>query len=127
MARQGSNAGKYYNKLTIKLIKSKYNAHLKRKKIDIPKEIVKLFANMSKDIIEDNISLKNLHISEDGKTITLSEENEDYNNIKKDLVCQKTYTDEMGKYNTNKFSPKYSYYAYKEKSEDKKRRTEYIF
>ena len=126
MARQGSNAGDYYNKLTISLIKSKYNDRLKRKKIDIPNEIVKLFSNMSKDIIEDNISLKNLRISNDGKTIILSEENQDYNSRKKDLVCQKTYTDEMGKYNSNKFSPKYSYYAYKEKSEDKRRKIDYI-
>ena len=57
MARQGSPAGDYYNGLTMDLIKSKYNNCKSRKRIDIPKEILKLFKEMSKDIIEDNIDI----------------------------------------------------------------------
>lgn len=115
MARQDSKAGKEYNDLTIELIKRKFNDCKARNKIDIPNEIVNLFSKMSKDIIEDNIDIKNLHISKDLKTIKLSDENQP--EIKKEIKCQKTYIDEMGKYNTlsNKFIPKYSYYVYKEK------------
>ena len=115
MARQGSNAGKEYNDLTIELIKRKFNDCKARNKIDIPNEIINLFSKMSKDIIEDNIDIKNLHISKDLKTIKLSDENQPEN--KKEIKCQKTYIDEMGKYNTlsNKFIPKYSYYAYRDK------------
>lgn len=43
MARQGSEAGNYYNELTIKLIKSRYNDCKNRRNIDIPKEIIDLF------------------------------------------------------------------------------------
>ena len=115
MARQDSKAGKEYNDLTIELIKRKFNDCKARNKIDIPNEIVNLFSKMSKDIIEDNIDIKNLHISKDLKTIKLSDENQP--EIKKEIKCQKTYIDEMGKYNTlsNKFIPKYSYHVYKEK------------
>ena len=115
MARQDSKAGKEYNDLTIELIKRKFNDCKARNKIDIPNEIVNLFSKMSKDIIEDNIDIKNLHISKDLKTIKLSDENQP--EIKKEIKCQKTYIDEMGKYNTlsNKFIPKYSYYAYRDK------------
>ena len=116
MARQDSNAGKEYNDLTIELIKRKFNDCKARNKIDIPNEIINLFSKMSKDIIEDNIDIKNLHISEDGKSIKLSDENQP--EIKGGgIKCQKTYIDEMGKYNTlsNKFIPKYSYYAYRDR------------
>ena len=117
MARKGSNAGNYYNELTIRLIRNKYNDCKSRKQIDIPQEIINLFSKMSKDIIEDNIEIKNLHISEDKQTITMSEENKENNIKKKDFKIQKSYIDEMGKYNSisSKYIPKCSYYAYKEK------------
>lgn len=76
------------NELTINLIKRKFNECTSRKKIDIPQEIINLFSKMSKDIIEDNIEIKNLHISEDKKTIIMSEENKQENK-KKNLKCQK--------------------------------------
>ena len=116
MARENSNAAKKYNDLTVKLIKRKFNECKNRKKIDIPQKIIDLFSNMSKDIIEDDIEINNLHISDDKKVITLSNE-DNQNSKKKELKCQKTYIDEMGQYNSisNKFIPKHSSYAYKEK------------
>ena len=45
MAKQGTEAGDYYNNLTLQLIKHKYNDCNSRKAIDIPKEIVKSFSN----------------------------------------------------------------------------------
>ena len=98
MARQDSKAGKEYNDLTIELIKRKFNDCKARNKIDIPNEIVNLFSKMSKDIIEDNIDIKNLHISKDLKTIKLSDENQP--EIKKEIKCKKTYIEEMEKNNT---------------------------
>ena len=122
MAREGSEAGKYYNNLTIEIIKRKYNDCKSRRKIDIPKEIIELFSKMSQDIIEDDISLNNIEISEDQKTLTLknkdSNKNKDnYNYNNNYLKCQQIYTDELGNYISisSKYIPKYSYYAYKEK------------
>ena len=117
MAREGSNAGNEFNWLTIELIKRKFNDCKVRKKIDIPLEIINLFSKMSKDIIEDNIDVKNIHISEDKTTIIMGDDNK-RGIKKKDIKCQKAYMDEMGKYNSlsNKFIPKHSYYAYKEKN-----------
>lgn len=116
MSRHGSPAGEYYNELTIELIKRKYNDCKVRRKIDIPEEITVLFSNMSKDITEDNIEIKNLHISEDKTTITMNDENKK-NQKKNNIRCQGIIIDEMGKYNSisNKYIPKFSYYAYKEK------------
>ena len=116
MARQNSNAGNEYNDLAIKLIKNKYNACQNRKIIDIPQEIIELFSKMSKDIVEDIVEIKNLHISEDKKIITVSEINKHNNKKNNDFKLQKTYVDEMGKYNSisNKYTPKCSYYAYKQ-------------
>ena len=115
MAREGSNAGNEYNDLTIELIKRKYNECQKRKIIDIPQEIIELFSKMSKDIVEDIVEIKNLHISEDKKIITVSEINKHNNKENNEFKIQKSYVDEMGKYNSisNKYTPKCSYYAYK--------------
>lgn len=119
MARALSPAGQKYNQLTIDLIKSKYNDCKSRKKIDIPLEILNLFSKMSKDLIEDNIEIKNLKISEDKKTILMVEENKKENK-RPEIKCQKPYIDEMGKYNSisSKFIPKCGYYAYKEKKDN---------
>jgi hypothetical protein len=74
---------------------------------------------MSKDIIEDDINMNNIEISEDRKIIALknkeSNTNKDFNNKNK-IKCQTIYVDEMGNYNSisSKYIPKYSYYAYKE-------------
>jgi len=121
MARQGSEAGNYYNDLTIELINQKYNECKIRKKLDIPREIIDLFSKMSKDIIEDDINMNNIEISEDRKVIALknkkSNNNKDINNKDK-IKCQTIYIDEMGNYNSisSKYIPKYSYYAYEEKN-----------
>ena len=115
MAREGSNAGNEYNGLTIELIKRKYNDCQSRRKIDIPQEIIELFSKMSKDIVEDIVEIKNLHISEDKKIITVSEINKSSIKKSNEFKLQKSYIDEMGKYNSisNKYTPKCSYYAYK--------------
>lgn len=86
--------------------------------MDIPQEIIDLFSKMSKDIIDDNIEIKNLKISEDKTIITMNEENAQENN-NKEFKIQGSYVDELGKYNSisSKFIPKCSYYAYQEKKD----------
>ena len=115
MARHNSKAGEEYNNLTIELIKRKYNECKSREKMDIPQEIINLFSIMSKEMIEDDIEIKNLHISEDKKTITLNNGNNQENQNKK-LKLQKTFVDENGKIYSSKYTPKSALYAYKEKS-----------
>ena len=112
MARQNSEAGNYYNELTIQLIKQKYNSCKSRREIDIPLEITNLFSKLSKDITEDEIKVNSLRISEDKKTIKIRN---DENNER--IKCQQSYIDELGNYNSisSKYVPKCSYYAYKEK------------
>ena len=112
IARHGSPAGNYYNDLTIELIKRKYNELKSRKKMDIPKEIIKLFCNLSKDIIEEEISPDSLQILED-KTIVVNKSEEQK---KEKYNYQQPYIDSMGHYNSisSKYTPKFSYYAYKE-------------
>lgn len=112
MARQNSEAGVFYNDLTIQLIKQKYNSCKSRKKIDIPLEIINLFSKLSKDITEDEIKVNNLKISEDKKTIKIRN---DESNVT--IKCQQSYIDELGNYNSisTKYVPKFSYYVYKEK------------
>ena len=118
MARASSPAGDEYNQLAIDLIKNKYNSYKSRREIDIPLEILNLFSKMSKDLIEDNLEIKNLKISEDRKTIIMVDENKNENK-KSDIKCQKQYIDEMGKYNSisSKFIPKFGLYAYKEQKD----------
>ena len=112
MARQGSEAGKYYNKMTIDLIKQKYNDAKSRRNINIPEEIIKLLTRLSKDITEEEIKIKNLEISEDKKTIKMKE------GASQEIIeCQQTFLDERGLYNSisRKFVPKCSSFAYKDK------------
>ena len=117
MAKQGTEAGNYYNNLTLDLIKQKYNDCDCRKAIDIPREIVKLFSDLSPEITEEKIESNQLKISEDNKTIKMKE---DGNSDKKDnklIKLQNAYIDEYGDYrtNNNKFNPKYTLYVYKDK------------
>ena len=55
MAKEGTEAGNHYNDLTIQLIKQQYNNSNQRKAIDIPKQIKKLFCDLSNDIIGEKI------------------------------------------------------------------------
>ncbi len=121
MAKQGTEAGDYYNNLTLKLIKYKYiNDCNSRKAIDIPKEIVKLFSELSSEITEEKIESNKLEISEDKKTIKMKKDG----NSDKIIRIQNAYIDEYGDYksNNNKFAPKYSLYVYKDYDNSNKRK-----
>ena len=124
MAKEGTEAGNYYNELTLELIKNKYNNFNRRRKIDIPKEIISLFSELSPDILGEKKDCEkselNGHIaiklSNDPKTI---ERKPTLNNIPNtcSFKIQNAYIDQDGNYlqGRNKFEPKYSLYFYKEK------------
>ena len=59
MAKDGTEAGKYYNELTYQLIKSQYNNFNQRKSIDIPQQIINLFSELSAEIFGEKCSVKN--------------------------------------------------------------------
>ena len=122
MAKEGTEAGDYYNELTIELIKQLYNHSNKRMAIDIPKEITLLFSDLSTEIIGEKIQIEKFEIKDN--IIKLNENNVNDNNlnlntnntiIKSVYHLQNTYIDQDGKYLRNKeFEPKYSLYYYKE-------------
>ncbi len=117
MAKEGTEAGNYYNNLTLELIKNQYNFCNNRKAIDIPKKIVELFSELSNEIIEEKININQLEISNDNKTIKIKEGifPKDKNHT---LIMQETYIDENGDYKNNKFNPRYSLYRYVDKIDD---------
>ena len=117
MAKEGTEAGNYYNDLTMALIKNQYNNFNRRRAIDIPKEIIKLFSELSEDIIGEKMEL---HKSKEN--IIKLEENNNNNTEKKTLHVQNAYIDQDGNYlkNKGKFEPKYSLYYYKEKKKKEK-------
>ena len=126
MAKEGTEAGDYYNELTIELIKQLYNHSNKRMAIDIPKEITLLFSDLSTEIIGEKIQREKFEIKDN--IIKLNENNVNDNNlntntnntiIKSVYQLQNTYIDQDGKYLRNKeFEPKYSLYYYKEGDDD---------
>ena len=126
MAKEGTEAGDYYNKLTIILIKQLYNRSNKRMAIDIPKEIALLFSDLSTEIIGEKIPREKFEIEDN--IIKLNENNDNGLNLTKNnsntiiknaYHLQNTYIDQDGKYLKNKeFEPKYSLYFYKEGDDD---------
>jgi len=115
MAREGTEAGKYYNELTYELIKSQYNNFNQRKKIDIPKQIINLFSELSTDIFGEKMNCQKSESNEN--IIKLSNSDQENGEKKFNFNLQNTYTDQDGNYllEKNKFEPKYSLYFYKEK------------
>jgi len=120
MAKEGTEAGKYYNELTYELIRSQYNNFNKRKIIDIPKQIINLFSELSSEIFGERLSCQ---ISEKNENkIELSNGDQKKDEKKSNFNLQNTYTDQDGNYlqMKRKFEPKYSLYFYKEKKNKSK-------
>ena len=120
MAKEGTEAGDYHNPFTLELIKQQYNSFNDRKPINIPDEIIKLFSELSTDIIGEKMDCQKL--GKDNNLIKLVEDNQNNNAKKKTrLNVQNAYIDQDGNYlkNKGKFEPKYSLYFYKEKKAKK--------
>ena len=115
MAKEGTEAGDYYNGLTLTLIKDQYNTFIGREKKDIPVEIINIFSELSAEIIGEKINKSRLKV-EDNKIILI--QNEDEKQTTK-FNFKNTYIDQDGKYLQNKeFEPKYSLYFYREGDDD---------
>ena len=118
MAKEGTEAGNYYNYLTMELIRQQYNNFNKRRAINIPDEIINLFSELSSEIIGEKMECQK---SGSDKNIIKLVENQISNNQKKKKIYVKSaYIDQDGNYlkNKGKFEPKYSLYYYKEKKEN---------
>jgi hypothetical protein len=118
MAKEGTEAGNHYNDLTIQLIKQQYNNSNQRKAIDIPKQIKKLFCDLSNDIIGEKIVEDQIETIGENK-IKLKgnyKGNENSDNFQ----IQNAYIDQDGNYlrNKGKYEPKYSLYIYREGDDD---------
>lgn len=121
MAKEETEAGMYYNKLTLQLIKNQYNNSNNRREIDIPEQIKKKFCELSTEIIGEKININQLETI-DGKKIKIKDNSE----LKKEntgsdtFQIQNAYIDQDGNYlqNKGKFEPKYSMCIYKEGDED---------
>ena len=114
MAKEGTEAGNYYNNLTMELIKRQYNSFNQRRKIDIPKQIINLFSELSTDILGEKMKCQKLESNEN--IIKLSNIENDDNKKANNFHVQSAYIDQDGNYlqNKGKFEPKYSLYFYKE-------------
>jgi hypothetical protein len=67
MAKENTEAGSYYNNLTMELIKEHYNICNNRQKIDIPKKIMEIFSDFSTEIFDETINIEQLEITNDNK------------------------------------------------------------
>ena len=111
MAKEGTQAGDYYNRLTLSLIKQQYNTFIGREKRDIPQEIINIFSESSTEIVGEKIEKSRLKIEENNIILI---QNEDEKKATK-FNFKNTYIAQNGKYLQNKeFEPKYSLYCYRE-------------
>ena len=118
MAKEGTEAGDYYNYLTMELIRQQYNNFNKRRAINIPDEIINLFSELSTDIIGEKMECQKS--GSDKNVIKLAENQINEFQKEKKICVQNAYIDQDGNYlkNKGKFEPKYSMYYYKEKKEN---------
>ena len=85
MAKEGTEAGNYYNPFTLELIKQQYNSFNDRKPINIPDEITKLFSELSTEIIGEKMDCQKL--GKDNNLIKLVEDNQNNEAKKKDKIA----------------------------------------
>ena len=113
MAKEGTEAGDYYNNLTLELIKEQYNSFTKRENIDITQKIINIFSELSTEIIGEKIDMEKIKIIDNRIKLIDNQNSNTEQNTK--FNFKNTYIDQDGKYLQNKeFEPKYSLYFYRE-------------
>ena len=114
MAKEGTEAGDYYNEFTLELIKQQFNIYGGRKPRNIPDEIINLFSELSTDIMGEKMECEKTGPEQN---IIKLKENQNSKRKKRTIHVQNTFIDQDGNYlkNKGKFEPKYSLYFYKEK------------
>ena len=123
MAKEGTEAGDYYNDLAMELIKSKYNIFTKRNKIDIPRRIINIFSDLSEEILGEKINSEQLEIK--NNIIKFKENNYISKNINNNFIIQTTFIKQDGNY-LQRFEPKYSLYFYKDIDENNEEEKKYL-
>ena len=124
MAKEGTEAGNYFNDFTMELIKNQFNNFNKRREINIPDEIINLFSELSTEILGEKMEC--YKSEKDSNVIKLLEkENKKKNKI---IIIKQAYIDQDGNYlkNKDKFEPKYSLHYYKEKNEEEDEYENYL-
>ena len=123
MAKEGTEAGDYYNDLAMELIKSKYNIFTKRNKIDIPRRIINIFSDLSEEILGEKINSEQLEIK--NNIIKFKENNYISKNINNNFIIQSSFINQDGNY-LQRFEPKYSLYFYKDIDENNEEEKKYL-
>ena len=114
-AREGSEAGDYYNNKAINYILNKTNDITDKQPFDVINSIIDTFCSVSESILEQPLKKEEDLIKEDLKTIKL-------NNTQKEIKLKRCLIDEIGFSNflSNGFEPKYDYYITEEEDEENK-------
>ena len=125
MAKEGTEAGNYYNDFTLELIKSQFNNFKKGGAINIPEEIITLFSELSTDILGQKMECQSL--GTDKNTIKLMLKGTS-NKINNNFQLRNAYIDQDGNYlrNRYKLEPKYSLYFYQELNEEEDEYEKYL-
>ena len=104
-AREGTEAGDFYNNETIRYILAKTNDITDKQSFDIINSIKDTFCSVSESILEEPLKKEEDIIIEENKKIKL-------NNTQKQIKLKRCLIDEIGFSNflSNGFEPKYEYY-----------------
>ena len=118
MGKEGQESGNKYNNYTLQLIRQQYVLFNHRRKIDIPEEIIKLFSELSPEILGEKRDIKKSNENEDIIKLIEAEEIEKKEENKITQI-QPLYMDQDGNYynyiEEEKHKPKYSLCYYREK------------
>ena len=107
-AREKSQAGNFYNQMSIKYIYNILNTINEKEPLNLYKNIKDLFVELSNQILETSINVEDIENNENKINLKLD-------NIKNELKLKKCSIDELGinKFSSNGFEPKYCAYIYK--------------
>ena len=111
MAKEGTEAGDYYNDFTYQFLKDKFTNFTIRRDLSIIKEVKDRFVEWSKDLLEEKIESDNIEIIEENqlpkKYIFKPTEK------KQKLIPKACFSDELGFlfYRNSGYEPSYSSYV----------------
>jgi hypothetical protein len=114
MAREGTEAGDYYNQYTYDFLKEKFNNFTLRIPLSIIEEVKNRFVDWSTDLLEEKIEQDNIEILKDEKNgfekcyVFKTKEGEN-----KSIIPKACISDELGFsiYRSNGYEPPYNYFT----------------
>lgn len=114
MAREGTEAGDYYNQYTYDFLKEKFNNFTLRTPLSIIEEVKNRFVDWSTDLLEEKIEHDNIEILKDEKNgfeksyVFKTKEGEN-----KTIIPKACISDELGFsiYRSNGYEPPYNYFT----------------